>query len=269
MGIRLYVNRYGLMAIMAWAVVSANGQTSDTADAVAQVSVVPRHNQWSLIDPDQRPALTEIVKMSAADRDKLIRLGDARQRGIGIFIAEQQGDIDLLLSIARLLDDREPTVQYALPTAMPEEYASQAQTVAEYLSSVYLEWFGVDVDRSAEKYEGLFGEVTDSSRLVRPWIVRLRRARDDAEATAQIKRLVAQLPEEVRWAVVTLGYSNSLYTEPEARAFLSELSAPVKNAIQNDERLLPEEPLFRMNEGTYRRLAVEQCQRLLRRPAGQ
>ena len=84
----------------------------------------------------------------------------------------------------------------------------------------------------------MFGEVTDSSRLVRPWIVRLRRARNDAEATTQITRLVAQLPEEVRWAVVTLGYSNSLYTEPEARALLSELSAPVKNAIQNEKRLL-------------------------------
>jgi hypothetical protein len=263
----MVISRYAISCSFALAVVLAAVSPSvgidSASDAVAQIAVVPRHNQWSLIDPDQRQALRSIVKTPAADRDRLARLGDARERAIGIFIAEQQGDLDLLLSIAHLLDDGEPTIPYALPTAMPEEYATRAQTVAEYLSSVYLEWFGVDVDRSTEKFAELFGDVTDSSRLVRPWIVRLRRARDDSQATAQIKELVTQLPEEVRWAVVTLGYYNGFYTEPEARTILSRLSAPIKNAIQGEERLLPEEPLFRMNRGTYRTLALERCQRLL------
>jgi hypothetical protein len=263
MGIRQYAISCGFAFAVALAAVSPSAGIDSASDAVAQIAVVPRHNQWSLIDPDQHQALRNIIKTPTADRDRLIRLGDARERGIGIFIAEQQGDLDLLLSIAHLLDDGEPTIPYALPTAMPEEYATQTQTVAEYLTSVYLEWFGVDVDRSVEKFAELFGNVTDSSRLVRPWIVRLRRARDDSQATTQIKELVTQLPEDVRWAVVTLGYYNGFYTEPESRTILSKLSAPIKNAIQGEERLLPEEPLFRMNAGRYRTLALEHCQRLL------
>ena len=269
MSVRQYAICCGLALAVALAAVRASAEIDSPPDAVAKITVVPRHNQWPLIDPDQRQAIRDVVEISAADRDRLIQHGDARERGIGIFITEQQGDLKLLLSIARLLDDREPTIPYALPTATPEEYATQTQTVAEYLSSVYLEWFGVDVDRSVEKFEELLGGVTDSSRLVRPWIVRLRRARADSQVTAQIKQLVTQLPEEVRWAVVTLGYSNSLYTEPEARLILSKLSAPIKNAIQSEERLLPNEPLFRMRAGTYRTLTLKRCQRLLSPPAGQ
>jgi len=263
MGIRQFAISCGFTLAVALAAVSASVEVGNTSNAVAQITVVPRHNQWSLIDPDQRQALRNIVKMPTADRVPLTRQGDPRERGIAIFIAEQQGNLALLLSIAHLLDDGEPTIPYALPTAMPEEYATQTQTVAEYLTSVYLEWFGVDVDRSTEKFEELFGDVTDSSRLVRPWIVRLRRARDDTQATVQIKKLVTQLPEEVRWAVVTLGHSNGFYTESEARTILSKLSAPIKSAIQGGERLLPEEPLFRMNAGAYRTLTLERCQRLL------
>lgn len=263
----MVISRYAISCSFAFVVtlaaVSPSVGIDSASDEIARITAVPRHNQWSLIDPDQHQALRNIIKTPTPDRDRLIRLGDARERGIGIFIAEQQSDLDLLLSIAHLLDDDDPTIPYALPTAMPEDYATQTQTVAEYLSSVYLEWFGVDVDGSTEKFAELFGDVTDSSRLVRPWIVRLRRARDDSETTTQIKKRMALLPEEVRWAVVTLGYYNGFYTEPEARTILSKLSAPIKNAIQGEERLLPEEPLFRMNRGTYRTLALERCRRLL------
>ncbi len=263
MGMCQYAICCGPALVVALATVSASGHTSDTAEAISQVTVVPRHNQWSLIDPQKRQALSEIVGMPAADRDRLIQQGDARERGIGIFIAEQQGDVELLLSLAHMLADREPTVPYALATALPGDYANEDQTVAEYLSSVYLEWFGVDVDQSAKRFDELLGAVTDPSRLVRPWIVRLRRARGDAQATAQIRQRIRKLPEEVRWAVVTLGYCNSLYTEPEARALLAELSKTIQDAIQSDKGLLPEEPLFRMNAGTYRKLALGKCQRLL------
>ena len=263
MGICQYAICCGSGLVVALATVSASGQTRDTAEAISQVTVLPRHNQWSLVGPQQGQALSEIVRLPAADRDQLIQQGDARERGLGIFIAEQQGEVELLLSLAHLLADREPTVPYALATALPGEYANEDQTVAEYLSSVYLEWFGVDVDRSAKRFDELLGAVSDPPRLVRPWIVRLRRARDDRQATAQIKQRVRGLPEEVRWAVVTLGYCNSLYTEPEARALLSELSETTQAAIQNEKNLLPEEPLFRMNAGTYRKLALGECQLLL------
>lgn len=266
MDICRFTARAGLVVIVALAAISASGQTNSTTEAVAQVSVVPRHNQWSLVDPTERQALSAVVKMAAADRDRLIRSGDARERGLGVFIAEQQGDLEVLLSLAHLLADREPTVPYALPTAQPGEYASRDQTVAAYLSSVYLEWFGVDVDQSAERFDELFGAVTDPARLVQPWIVRLRRAREDAQAAAQIKQRISALPEEVRGAVVALGCRDSLYTEPEARALLSDLSEATKSAIRNETSFLPEEPLFRMNAGTYRKLVLGECQRLLSPP---
>ncbi len=263
MGMRQYVLCCGPAVVVALATISASGQTLDTS---AAVSVVPRQNQWSLIDREQRQAVRAVIGIPATERDRLLRSGDARERGLGIFVAEQQGEVELLLSLAPLLADTEITIPYALPTAAPGEYASGDQTVGEYLSSVYLEWFGVDVDRSVKRFDKLLGGVTDPARLVRPWIVRLRRAHGDSEATAQIKRRIQDLPEEVRWAIVTLGWSNSLYEEEEAGELLAELSAATREAIRNQDTLMPEEPLFRMNSGRYRTLALEACQRLLDKP---
>lgn len=258
----------GLAVLTALAAADPPGQGDDWADTLALVTAVPRSHQWSLVDAEQRQVLSNLLGMPAAERNLLIQEGDARERGIGIFVTEQQGDLELLLSLAPLLADEELTVPYALPTAMPGEHAIQDQTVGEYLSSVYLEWFGVDVDRSAKRFDELLGGVGDPSLLVRPWIVRLRRAQGDDQAMMRVKNSIADLPERVRWAVVTLGYCNSLYTEPEARSLLSELSEGTQDSILNESVLLPDEPLFRANAGSLRELVLSECRRLLGPPAG-
>ncbi len=225
-------------------VLATAAEPGGPAEALAKVQAVPRQNQWTLVDPQQRPVLKTLVQMPAAERDRLLSSDDARLRGIGIFITEQQGDIARLLSLSPLLSDNSPTVAYFMPVAHPGEYPTAAQTVAEYLTTVYLEWFGVDVDRSQQRFDELLGPGQDRpADFVQPWIVQLRRAADDAART-RIKENVGKLPEEVRWAVLTLGYSNSLYTKAEAGAQLAALSPQLRENLRARLPLLPNEPLF-------------------------
>lgn len=263
MKINRHIIRSGILVVVLSVALSAAAQTSEGVQAVSEVSLVPRHNQWSLIHPDERPALLSVVSMPAAERDQLIQSGDARLRGIGLFIAEQQGDLACLLAASHLLTDEAQTVSYAQPVADVGGYAQAQQTVGEYLSQIYLDWFGAEVDRSPKRFERYFGGVTDPDQLAYPWVVRLRRARADAARQAQLKESISKLPEDVRWAVVTLGHVNSVYTEAEAQSLLAALSPATQSAIQNRDDLLPDEPLFRMNRGTHRKLITERCRQLL------
>jgi hypothetical protein len=216
------------------------------ADLLEQVRAVPRHNEWGCVAPEQRPVLKSLIEMPAAERDQLLRSDDARLRGIAIFITEQQGDLVALLSLRARLADNAPTVPFATPAAQIGEYPVTQQTVADYLTAVYKDWFGVDVDKSPERFDSLLGPIKDQPQsLVQPWIVRLRRAGADEKAVADVKQRIAALPDELRWAVVTLGYGDSLYTRDEARTLLNALSAPVQGRLRAGEALLPNEPLFR------------------------
>lgn len=257
------INRY--FAGSTWLVLAlvAPSFAADPAGAVADVRVVPRLHQWTLVAPEQRAILTRVVGLPSADRDELLRSNDARLRGIGIFIAEQQGDLAALLSLAHLLADNAPTVAYAAPVAQPGEYHVREQTVAEYLTAVYLEWFGVDVDKAKERFDNLLAPMkNETQNLVQPWIVRLRRAQADEKEVAKIKAAVAELPEEVRWAVVTLGYGSSLYTKTEAGILLAKLSEKTHATVRNREKLLPNEPLFR--SPSFRDAAVRQYEQLVK-----
>lgn len=253
----------GAVLALILATMSASAQSIDTNKTVAKITVLPRYNEWFLIQAEGRARLEAVIRISADERDRLIREGSARERGIGIFVAEQQGDIGLLLSLADLLEDKEPTIPYALPTASAGEYAHDDQTVGEYLSSVYLEWFGVDVDASRKTHEELFGAIRDPARLVHPWIVKLRRARNDALLTGDIKEQISALPAELRWAVLTLGYKNSLYRLEEARKQLLGLPGAIRQSIRNRHNPLETEPLFRVNGGEYGAIVLEECQAIL------
>jgi hypothetical protein len=259
------VNRYtagGGALVLALAALLAPAYASDPVDAVAAVRVVPRHNQWTLVAPEQRALLAKIIELPAAERDQFLRSSDARLRGIGIFIAEQQGDLAMLLSLSNLLADNAPTVPFALPVAHGGDYPVRDQTVADYLTTVYLEWFGVDVNKSKERFDDLLGKVQDKPQdLVQPWIVRLRRARADESAVAKTKARIAELPEEVRWAVVTLGYSDSLYTQADARTLLTTLSEKTRAALRTRATLPPNEPLFRST--SFRDAVLRQYEELM------
>lgn len=244
--------------------VTAAAQTMSWTEALSTVDVVPRANQWALVDPQMHPVLKALVQMPAEERDRLIRSSSARERGLGLFVAEQQGDLAALLAAAPLLDDNELTIPYAVPVAQPFEYVQRDQTVTAYLTKLYADWFGVDVDKSRERFDRLLGDVSDPQQLVRPWIVRLRRAQDDAKQTAALKAEINALPEDVRWAVVTLGYQNSVLTLTEAHTSLANLSAATREAIQTRQDLLANEPLFRRNDGEFQKLVVEEARRLLK-----
>jgi len=244
---------------------TAGGPASrgDADQLAAQVQVLPRYHQWTLVEPAERAALRAVAGIEAARRDRLVRQGDGVQRGIGIFVADQQGEVEALLAYADLLADTEATLPYALPVATPDEYAVGPQTVGEYLTAAYLEWFGVDVDGSPARFKALFADVADPQDLVQPWIVRLRRVADNRVRTAELKSRIAELPQRVRWAVVTLAHKDSLYSTAEARAVLGGLSASTRQLILNGGNPLPTEPLLRVNDGAFARVLLGDARTLL------
>jgi len=231
-------------------------------DRIGEIDAVPRAHQWSLIPPVDRPVLKAVIKMKKVDRDALVVEGDARQRGIGLFIADQQGDVAALLAWEHLLDDKELTVPFALPLAQPEKYDSGDQTVSEYLNSIYHDWLGVNIDCSRKRFAKLIGEIDEPQHLVNPWIVRLRRVHGDEKRTESLKKEIEQLPEEVRWAVITIGWCNSLYSEEDARRLLADVSPELREQIRSGDSILIEEPLFRASS-SYRDAVLEKCCRLM------
>ncbi len=244
--------RCGVAWTPALVALAAAGWAEDHNALVAQVQVLPRHNQWTLVDPAQQPVLRGLLDMPGAERQALLESSDARLRGIGIFVAEQQGDLETLLSLSAWLTDDRPTAPYALPLAQPGAYTSRPQGLGEYLTTVYQEWCGVDVDRSRERFAELLEPMqTQAQLMVHPWVVRLRRAAQDPAALQAVKAQVAALPEEVRWAVVTLGHQDSRYTREEARALLGALSAPVRAQLQSRAVLPQHEPLFRASTSLH------------------
>lgn len=252
-----------LVTVCAATSVGAQPVREGASEIVSRVEVLPRYNQWSLVEPELRPALKAAVRLPRKQREHLVREGSAAQRGVAIFIAEQQQDIKALLSYAHLLEDKETTLPFAAATAGIGQYAEHEQTVGEYLTATYLEWFGVNVDGSLKRFERLFDDETNPDHFVRPWIVRLRRAKDSPLQAARIRKQIDRLPDEVRWAVLTLGYKDSLYTLDDARAALSKIPQPIREAILSGADLLPTEPTFRMNDGASRRFLIEECRKLL------
>ncbi len=187
----------GVALALALATCDSLVASTDPVGAAQEITVLPRQHQWTLVDPAARPALAATARLSAAARDRLLSSDSARERGIGIFVADQQGDVACLLSLSALLEDEAATVPYALPVAHAGGYAQGEQTVAEYLNAAYREWLGVEVDKSRRRFDRLLGEVDEPDHLVRPWIVRLQRVRKDVEGTAELKQRVRALPEAV------------------------------------------------------------------------
>lgn len=264
---RIFVTTAALLTALCTMNVSAQTQTpaeSFGVDAMTiGIGVMPRANQWELVPPEQRSGLRELVKLNAEQRERLAKSDSARSRGLAVFIADQQGDLAALLSYAPMLEDGRATVPYALPTSGVDEYAQGEQTVAEYLSSAYLHWFGVDVDCSLARFRENFGEQPDATGFVKPWIVRLRRADKDGARVAEVKRRIQALPEDIRWAAFALGYQESVYTAREARDGLRQLSAELRQALAAGTVEMRAEPYLRMNEGLMGNLLGSHARELL------
>jgi hypothetical protein len=89
-----------VLLVASGATFSAPAQSADVLKSLETLQVVPRAHQWSLVAPELRPALQQAVQLSPEIVERLAR-GDARQRGIAIFIADQQGDVARLLALAQ------------------------------------------------------------------------------------------------------------------------------------------------------------------------
>ncbi|MBL1216241.1 MAG: hypothetical protein D8M59_01960 [Planctomycetes bacterium] len=217
-----------------------------------EITALPRDNQWSLIPPTDRPALRQAATADAETLTALLTSDDPDDIGLAIFIADQQADIESLLSANHLLENESLTLPFALPLAQPNAYEAQAQTVSEYLTAVYHHWFGVDVDGSLPRFASLIGEVENPDHLIGPWLVTLVRAESDEKRLTALKADIDRLPDHVRWAVITVGWCDSVYTQSEAVQALSDTDLNVLADIREGKPLLPSEPLFRASD-SYRK----------------
>ncbi len=179
--------------------------------SVEHVKAIPRWHQWSLLDPGSRKTLQCLVtRSSVQQRERLVWHGTARERGLGLFLADQQQDVAALFSYCPLLQDERDTLPYALPVASVGATAVQRQTVSAYLNTLYLEWVGVDMDGDRSRCEDYLGRVPDPEHLVRPWVVRLLRAGGDQYTLSRWQRAVARLPEMEQGVIILLAAGDDL-----------------------------------------------------------
>ena len=225
---------------------SLNPDGRDGADMGPRpVSAIPRWNQWSLLDADQRRALRlRVARSSRADWVRLVQEGGGPERGLGLFLADQHGDVAALLTWCGLLEDHRETLPYPLPNAWSGPMVTHSQTVSGYLTTLYLAWFGVDVDGDRARCEAFLGGLETPDVPVRPWIERLLRARDDAERH-RLKRVLLELPEPERAVVLLLAFEHDLMNRDEVCDAWNGIRAGLRADLEAGVAVLPDEPMFR------------------------
>jgi hypothetical protein len=230
----------GAVSIHAAAAIAAPLTRDAVIDAAADITVVAHSDHWTLVPSEQRNALDELrdAEVDARTIESLARSLDPMHRGLAILLADQRGDVETMLRLSFLLEDDALTIPRAAPTAGVGEYAALPQTVGEYLSATYHHWFGVDVDGSPRRFARTLAPVAEPDHLVRPWIVRLLRARGDAKQTDQLREQIAELPDDVQAAVIALGHRMSLFTTEDARQRLAPLAAAVNRLPATTDPML-------------------------------
>lgn len=234
--------RFSVASLMALLLVVACGAGPEAGWREA-VHAVPPGWAWTSVPQAQQAALAELVRAAPEELERLLASEDPIDRGLGIFILEQRGDLRALIEHSNLLLDERPTVPLAAISAVSGHYPSSPQTVSDYMRRAYYVWFGIfvlvpaDVDR-------LLGDVPDFSTLAQPWRVRLQRAAAGGPASvalgvsdAQVKAQVRNLEPELRWLVVMLGRADGLYTDQEAIALIGELPQEIiESAVRGSIR---------------------------------
>lgn len=232
---------------------------------VEQMAVPERmFDGWGLLPPHVRNALRMLLESGPEESDRLLSSNDPREIGLGLFVLEQMGDLERLVSLVELLNDGRLTVPCAAPLNT-NRFVPREQSIREYLAQIYENWLGVPVQESL----GTIGLLTDEAAIheetrkventrerirgvpdpwarPRPWLVKLRRASEAGRnryenpllrepLIAEVKNSIAALPSDIRWAVVTKGLAQGYYDRNEARAALVALDPSARDRIMSGD----------------------------------
>lgn len=253
-------------------------QTEIPNETLMKIEVLPTEWVWSIYReaPEQAAILLNLADMPTHQRERLLASTDARDRGVGIFVVAQQGDWRRLLEINDLLDDDGITLPDRKPVAnarVSRSLTTEPQTVGQLLSKTYAQWFGIPVGSVEEFRDSKLSLIREPGYCVQPWIERLHWARQlglwkptTGEIKDQVrtninnvKSQIAELPEEVRWAIITeaaaFGRSSGkevdqYYGEQEARDVLRSLPPILKAEIRGATVELTFDPVL-YYEGNY------------------
>lgn len=281
-------------------VVLTHGQVEVPIETLNRIDVLPRN--WSSSfdnSPEEQRLMLELIEMPREQRERLLSSDDSRDRGIGLFVTSEQGDLKCLLELHDWLADKRPTIpdaglNKAITPPGERSFELKGRTLGWYVCGEYFMWFGVYVSTPGEFALSPLSRIENPDLLVRPWLVRLNRIRNIAhlETTTdktrdkmtagvnEIKSRIAALPEEIRWAVVMEAHWaaqtrepdgwDQYYSEKEAREILRSLSDPLREKIRSGTADLKFEPNYwDYDRGEYKERAPKLMQaaaRLLEEP---
>lgn len=185
------------------------------------ITCVPHHYMMRFVDPEVRKYFPQLLQLSEADTRTLLGGNDPRDRGIGLFILDQRGDVGGLVRCVGMLEDSRQTIDESGVSAAPNHYVSAPQTVQGYYRDLCAVWLGVHVVDTAELAE-VIRAIDNPNMLAHPWMHRMQRARYDSEVARnpeeldRVREQVRALPPELRLVVILGAKERDVLTDEQA-----------------------------------------------------
>jgi hypothetical protein len=242
----------------------ARDDTVNISVRMTGITELPRFGRLDLLDKTSEAALRHLDPMTTRDLVQLVRHGNPIEIGFGIFAASQARNVAALLSFHPLLDDDELTLPYPLPVAFLEQHATHTQTISEYLSATYLEWFGIDVDGSSARFHDYFSAVYNADHLTKPWILRMQNCGTDSSCLSNVISRINELPNLVQGYIALLAYRESIFSVGMTQSRLCKLGKDTVQALEFPGNLESLDPMLQANDGMMAESLARLCRNLLR-----
>jgi hypothetical protein len=199
-----------------------------------------------------RAELDKALQLPAADVRALLASDDPRDRGIGIFVASFNGDLDTLFAAAPLLDD----TRQAIPVGLGDPSAiwidgtialiHEPRTVGGYLKAQYNVWLGLPAFLSVQEVQDEVRRVARDGTApdhAHYWATRHALA-PDAQARSAVMQEIFRLPESIRWAVAVEIASRHSESGNDARSLARTIGSGTSDLIRAREIKLPPDLIY-------------------------
>jgi hypothetical protein len=223
--------------------------------------------QWHVeYFPKQLQAeLDEALQLPVADARALLAADNPRDRGIGIFVASFNGDLDALFAVTALLNDDRQTIPVGLgdPSGTiwidgTTSLIREPCTVGGYLKTQYNVWLGLPPAMTKEEADETVRRVAQDGtapEYAHYWATRYGLAIDD-QARSVVMQEIILLPESLRWAVASEIASRTTKSSADARTIAATVSPTTVDLIRTRAVQPPPDPVYQREaerDGLYKR----------------